>query len=187
MFSLDSGVLFVQRFLSSGSSQVYSPPAWSDIGIDFFVHIVDEEIGVSAWGFVESVNKCYDQPWKTDIKVSVKRSEVTGQSFTDILASIAATAEEVRGKSDVYDRSRVISNAKTLSADALQGIINADLLSLQSVTSNWATDSRGNIVFNSHDESSAMMLTGRGFMIANKKSLDGEWLWRTKHRWFSAQ
>ena len=179
MFSLDSGVLFVQRFLSSGSSQVYSPPAWSDIGIDFFVHIVDEEIGVSAWGFVESVNKCYDQPWKTDIKVSVKRSEVTGQSFTDILASIAATAEEVRGKSDVYDRSRVISNAKTLSADALQGIINADLLSLQSVTSNWATDSRGNIVFNSHDESSAMMLTGRGFMIANKKSLDGEWLWRT--------
>lgn len=48
-----------------------------------------------------------------------------------------------------------------------------------SVGSNWYTDERGNIVFVALDDSSAMMLTGMGFMVANGKNEKGEWNWRT--------
>lgn len=50
---------------------------------------------------------------------------------------------------------------------------------IMSVGSNWYTDDNGNIVFVALDESSAMMLTGMGFMVANGKNENDEWNWRT--------
>ena len=123
-FSLDSGYLFVDP--RGWMTESYVIPSWKDIDLDFSVHIIDEEIGISVWGFVDKVIKCYDKPWQTTISVSTKESDIGSKTFTDILSSIASIAEEVRGKSDVYDRSRLISNAKTISAAALQGIIDVN-------------------------------------------------------------
>ena len=177
VFSLSNGYLMVDSGTYAGKIQ--SVPSWQDIDIDFFVHIIDTEIGISEWGFVNKILKCYDQPWKTDIQTSTKKSDIISKSFADILASMNAIAEEVRGKSDVYDRSRLISSAKKLSADALQGIIDVNRNAMLSSMSNWGTDNNGNIVFTSLDGSAAMMLTGMGFMIANKKDTDGNWVWRS--------
>lgn len=45
--------------------------------------------------------------------------------------------------------------------------------------SNWYTMDDGSIIFESQDGTSAMKLTGQGFMIANGKIRDGVWNWRT--------
>lgn len=154
-FSLDSGYLFVDP--RGWMTESYVIPSWKDIDLDFSVHIIDEEIGISVWGFVDKVIKCYDKPWQTTISVSTKESDIGSKTFTDILSSIASIAEEVRGKSDVYDRSRLISNAKTISAAALQGIIDVNRTKILATASNWGTDAQGNIVFTAQDNSAAMM------------------------------
>ena len=176
-FYLDNGYLFVES--GGWLSETFNTPSWQDIDIDFCVHIVDPQINISSWGFVERIKKCYDRPWATEITVSTKISDITGKSFIDVLASISTIAEEVRGKMDVYDRSRIISSAGEIASTALQGIIDVNKTAMLSSTSNWGTDSNGNIVFQSLDGRAAMMLTGMGFMIANQKDLDGNWLWRT--------
>lgn len=50
---------------------------------------------------------------------------------------------------------------------------------LLSSASNWKTDEKGNIIFVTLDGTSAMMLCGNGFMIANSQTTDGDWNWRT--------
>lgn len=50
---------------------------------------------------------------------------------------------------------------------------------LFSSISNWYTDENGNIIFEAVNGKSAMQLCGEGFMIANGKTEDGEWNWRT--------
>ena len=154
-FSLDSGYLFVNP--NGWMTEDYVVPSWKDIDLDFSIHIIDEEIGISVWGFVEKVIKCYDKPWETTITISTKESDIGNKTFTDIIASIASIAEDVRGKADVYDRSRLISSAKTISANALQGIIDVSRTSILATASNWGTDVYGNIVFTAQDNSAAMM------------------------------
>ena len=45
--------------------------------------------------------------------------------------------------------------------------------------SNWYTDELGNLIFESATGTSAMMLTGEGWMIANGRNEDGTWNWRS--------
>ena len=50
---------------------------------------------------------------------------------------------------------------------------------LSSSVSNWYTDDQGNLILESVNGKSAMQLCGEGFMIANAKTDDGKWDWRT--------
>lgn len=61
----------------------------------------------------------------------------------------------------------------------LEGMIDISKNQILSVGSNWYTDEKGNLVFVALDGRSAMMLTGMGFMIANEKTDEGKWNWRT--------
>lgn len=177
VFTLESGYLFVDA--NGYLANQYIPPTWQDIDTDFCVHIIDEEVGISIWGFVENITKCYDKPWETTISISTKKSEINGHSFADIMAALIAATEDIRGKTEVFDRADIITDGRTISADALQGIIDVNRNAMLSSMSNWGTDSSGNIVFTSQDGLSAMMLTGMGFMIANSRTLEGDWNWRS--------
>ena len=62
----------------------------------------------------------------------------------------------------------------------LDGIIDILTNQLQSGVSNWYTDDNGNLVFETLDDTAAMMLTGNGFMLSNQKDpVTEEWIWRT--------
>ena len=61
----------------------------------------------------------------------------------------------------------------------LQGVIDANTLLIQGGSSTWYTDDKGNLMFLSADNKSAMTLTGNGFAISNSKDEYGDWIWRT--------
>lgn len=149
------------------------------VSINSAAHIIDESIALNTWGYVDKVEYCLDKPYETSIQISTSESRFSGQSFTQILSQVAEVARDVRDKRDVFARASLISKAGTIPTAALDGIINTEITRLLSNTSNWQTDSRGNLVFTSQDGQSAMMLTGEGFMIADGKTISGDWNWKS--------
>lgn len=153
--------------------------AWPNIDTSYAVHVVDPDIDVNVWAFIDSIKKCYDQPWATSITVNTNLSTINQHTFTDVVSHIAEVANEINIKQTKYDKAVVPNSSGKISADALQGAIDVNSMSITGGSSNWYTDKNGNIIFESADGDSAMMLTGSGFAIANSKNRFGDWIWRT--------
>ena len=152
---------------------------WPDVTTLTAAHLLDPELDINLWAFVDKVKKCYDKPWKTSIDINTNLTTMTQHSFTDVMARIAEVSNSISGKTTMYDRAANIGSNGALNADALEGLIDADTVKLRGACSTWKTDKNGNIVFESADGKSAMTLTGNGFMIANSRKTDGSWNWRT--------
>jgi hypothetical protein len=65
---------------------------WPDISSNYAAHLVDPEIGISQWAFIDKIQKCYDQPWKTQIQINTDLSTIAQHSFTDVMTNIANVA-----------------------------------------------------------------------------------------------
>lgn len=152
---------------------------WPDIDMSDAVHLIDEEIDVNCWAFIDKLEKCYDQPWKTRLTINTDLSIIAQHSFTDALARIAEVTNETNAKQTIYKRAAAISGSGAYAADKLEGTIKANRLLFDGGTSNWHTDEKGNLVFESSDGQSAMMITGYGYCIANTKNANGEWEFRS--------
>ena len=152
---------------------------WPEITASSAVHLVDEEIAVNIWAYVDKLNKCYDMPYKSTLSINTNLTTMTQHSFTDVLTNIADVASLVKGKTSIYDRASALSNGGKLGTNNLEGTIDAAKLQLLGGSSTWYTDSNGNMIFVSVDGNSAMTLTGNGFCIANSKDSSGDWNWRT--------
>ena len=152
---------------------------WPDIQVTDAIHLVDEQIGVNCWAYIDTVDKCYDQPWRTTLQINTDLSLIGQRSFTDALSRIAEVTNSTAAKQTLYDRAAAISGAGTYAANRIEGTINANRTALAGGSSNWYTDPNGNIVFESSDGTSAMLLSGRGFGMANTKDEYGDWQYRT--------
>ena len=162
-----------------GASDIAVQTAWPDINPDYAAHLIDQEIGISQWAFIDTCAKCYDQPWKTQITINTNLSTIAQHSFTDVLTHIANVASQVNSKMDIYERAKQFDQDGRTQTSNLEGRIDANRLMLTGGSSTWYTDDEGNMVFESADGKSAMTLTGNGFCIANSKNQYGEWNWRT--------
>lgn len=152
---------------------------WPDISTQSAAHLVDPEIGVNCWAFVDKVSKCYDQPWKTKISINTNLTTISQHSFTDVMSHIAEVSSEAKGRMGLYERASAITETGAIAAQRLEGKIDANKLLITGGSSTWYTDDRGNMVFVSADGNSAMTLTGNGFAIANSKDEWGNWAWRS--------
>jgi hypothetical protein len=172
-------ITFLDLYGSDDNLDAKVKTDWPDIDINYAVHLVDTDIDTNRWAYIDSIDKCYDQPWNTKIEVNTRLSMIGQQSFTDVLARIAEVANETKAKQTIYGRAEALGTAGQIAADRLEGLIKTNRLYILGGTSNWYTDAKGNIIFEDTDGNSAMMLTGRGLMISNSKSADGDWDWRT--------
>lgn len=152
---------------------------WPDLEADFAVHLLDPEIDISKWAFIDKISKCYDLPQKTQISINTDLSTIAQHSFTDVMTHIADVAQQASGKMEIYDRATSFNENGSLAAESLEGAINADKLKIFGGSSTWYTDDKGNMMFVSADGESAMALTGNGFSIADRKDEYGDWVWRT--------
>lgn len=177
-------IKFVDPFSSNansayGASDITSQIQWPDINISSAIHLVDPEIHVNAWAYVDKLNKCYDDARKTTLAINTNLTTMNQHSFTDVLTNIADVAASIKGKVDVFNRASAITTKGNIAAERLEGAIDAAKQQLFGGSSTWFTDEAGNIVFVAADGSSAMTLTGNGFCIANDKNEYGDWNWRT--------
>ena len=152
---------------------------YPEIDISFAAHLVDPEIDTNCWAYIDSTDTCYDQPQKSTIEINTRLSMIGQQSFTDVLSHIAEVANETRANQTIYKRAAALGSDGSLATDRLEGALEAGKVYLLGGTSNWHTDSKGNIIFEAADQSSAMMLTGRGLMISHEKDEYDDWIWRT--------
>ncbi len=151
---------------------------WPDIEITDAAHLIDEDIDVNCWAFIDVINKCYDKPWQTTLEINTDLSLIGQHSFTDVISRIAEVADETKGRQTLYERASYLSGSGKLTAANLEGAIKANVNLLQGGASNWYTDSKGNMIFESADGQSAMMFTGYGWAVANSRGPNGSWDWR---------
>lgn len=143
------------------------------------VHVLDAEIALNDFCFVTKITRHADAEWKNQVDISNQLFNISGQTFDSILSRMAELANQINGRKAVFERATVINPDGTIPAEVLDGIIEINRNKLHSTTSNWYTDDNGNLVFESLDGSSAMMLTGAGFMISDSRTEEGDWDWRT--------
>ena len=144
------------------------------------INIWDEELKLKDVVYVSKRTLYLDKSQQDTVEVTNEDPALSGQSFESIMSRVSQLADLVNQKNTLYERAGAITANGTIYADRLNGMIDVLKNRLSSVISNWYTDDSGALVFESVAGDSAMMLTGDGFMIANGKTGDGDWQWRTK-------
>ena len=148
---------------------------WPDIKITFVAHLIDTESNTNCWAYIDKINKCYDQPWKTTVEIDTKLTLASRHGFTDVIARIAEVSKEIKAKQSLYDRAAT----GNIEGSRLEGVVSINQIYLNGGSSNWYNDESGNLVFEAADGQSAMLLGGRGLGVATSKAPTGEWEWRT--------
>ena len=82
---------------------------WPDINISTAVHLIDPEIDINVWAYLDKIEKCYDDARKTRITINTNLTTIAQHSFGDIMSSIADVASEVKAKVSKYDTTSVTS------------------------------------------------------------------------------
>lgn len=141
--------------------------------------VYDAELEVNDILFIDKVTDSLDDPREGAVNISNDDLSITGKTFDSILGRITQLADLIDQKASLYNRAEAISGDGQIQIDRLNGTIDVLRNRLLSTTSSWYTDDEGNIIFQSVNGKSAMMLTGEGFMIANGRTDTGEWNWRT--------
>lgn|GEM_PF-2270464 len=161
----------------------YDHPEDLRIHLSSSIHIIDETITLNAFCFVNKCTVCVDKPWDTSFEITNDAMDVAGKTMSSIMGRMTELSNLLAMKNAIFDRSSAISAQGTFHTDLLEGSINVLTQRLLGVISNMYTDEHGNLMFESHTGQSAMMLTGEGFMIANRRYADGplagQWVWRT--------
>lgn len=143
------------------------------------VRVLDPKLQVNDLVFVIKITDYLDDLSKGSAEISNDELSISGKSFDSVLSRISQLADLIDQKNTLFSRAESIGKDGTIAIQRLNGTIDILKNKLMSSTSSWYTDDNGNIVFLAVNGKSAMMLSGEGFMIANGKTEDGEWNWRT--------
>lgn len=100
-------------------------------------HLIDPELGINTWAYIDNVQKCYDKPWETKITINTNMTLMNQHTFTDVMSHIAEVASELNAKQSRYDKAVIKNDAGRISAETLQGRIDADTLKITGGSSTW--------------------------------------------------
>ena len=143
------------------------------------VRIYDEDLNIDDFVYPETIKQYPDNRKKDNVELTTDILNIGDKTFNTMIDRITEMANEVKNNRDIYKRAAAISKEGKFSSALLEGAIDTLTHRLQSTSSNWTTDDKGNLIFTSLDGESAMMLCGYGFMVASSKNADGSWKWRT--------
>ena len=177
-------ISFLDRFDSNRDmeyalSEESENAVWPDLKVTDAVHLVDPELDLNLWAYIDKLNKCFDKPWETSLEINTKLSLIGQHDFTDVMTRIAEVASETKAKQTIYGRAAVIGSMGQITSDRLEGTIAANKTLFKGGASSWYTDEDGAIIFESSDGLNAMKLAGYGFCLANSKDEYGDWNWRS--------
>ena len=150
-----------------------------DIKINAIVRVNDEELDVHENMYVSRKITGIDKREYGKIEVSTDDLSLSSNDLSNLLSRMSQLADLIDQKNTIYNRAEAISRSGTFYADRLNGMIDVVKNQILSTVSNWYTDDSGNLVFESIDGGSIMMISGAGLMIADSKNEDGSWNWRS--------
>ena len=150
-----------------------------EIDLAYTIRMYDPDMKINDFGVVSKIIESPDSPQSDSVEINTDVLDVGNKSFASILERVTEMAEKIRQNKEIYHRAVAITKDGKFKSDFLEGAIDVLKTKLLSTSSNWKTDDNGNIIMESLDGTSAMMLCGSGFMCANTKTDGGAWNWRT--------
>lgn len=128
-----------------------------------WVTVIDPDLKINIKAQIVEYEEYPKAPWQSRVVVA---------NFIPVIEDELSLLQEQR------DTIQNILTPRGISTNWLDGVIDVLKNRFESTQSNWWTDENGNIIFEATDGSSAMMLAGEGFAIANSK-VGGAWQWQT--------
>ena len=124
---------------------------WPDISISSAVHLVDPEIDINTWAFIDKLKKCYDQAKKTSLTINTNLSTIGQHSFDDVMSHIAEVASEFKGKQTKYDAygTARVSGSNIVAATVTGSAIAPSTITGQNIVNNTITVDK---IYNFEDE-----------------------------------
>lgn len=159
-------------------SQQFGIPL-EDFVLNALFRVHDDELEVNENLFIIEITIGVDDESKGNVRVSNQDLTINANNLSELLSRMSQLSDLIEQKNALYDRAQAISRDGTMYSDRLNGQINVLQNQIISTVSNWYTDDQGNLMFEAADGSGAMMLSGAGFMLANSKDANDNWIWRT--------
>ena len=150
-----------------------------DVEINEVGHILDDKLNINDYGYIKTIVVVHDDPTKSRIDITTDDGFSKQVSLESVMTRIAQMAELVKQKNAIYERAGALQSSGKIASDRLDGMIDVLSNQINSTISNWYTDERGSLIFESVSGTGAMKLCGEGFMIASNRKDDGTWDWRT--------
>lgn len=176
-------VSYIDPYGSNRDMMYYASPIsnkadWPRITTEYAAHLVDPEISLNLWAYIDKSSVCYDNPWKSNIEINTNLSLLNQHEFKDVMAHIAEVASEAKGKLSIYDRSMNIDKDGRIASSDISGTIDSSVTEITNGTITKHTDTKGNDVWVSPDGLSAITMNGGVMRIASSKDSTGNWVWR---------
>lgn len=95
---------------------------WPDVDITSPIHLIDDELDINEWAFVQRINKCYDQPWKTTLDISTNITNFYAHTMSDVLTNITESAMQMKTKTSIYDS--YVNSGDSLPVAEIAAIVN---------------------------------------------------------------
>lgn len=150
-----------------------------DIKLNAVIMIHDDDLSVHDEVFITKITIGISDQRLGTITVSNQEITFSANDLSSLISRMSQLSDLLDQRNTLYERAKAISKDGSIFIDRLNGQIDVMKNQILSSVSNWYTDEQGNIMFESADGTSAMMLSGAGWMIASSKDDNGDWVWRT--------
>ncbi len=138
---------------------------------------------------VRAIDNMFSPPLKASARIiEIERDLVNGAqskvvlgnyitALTDPNSCLRQTLQKLTDKQGAWDKISTFG-PESIQTSWLDGEIDILRNQISSTRTHWYTDEDGNMIFENVADSSAMMLTGSGFMLASEKDQNNAWVWR---------
>lgn len=176
---IDYDISYLELFGSNKDMNALygSDVEWPDVDISFAVHLIDEELDINQWAYIDKISKCVDQRQKTTMTINTKLSLIRQKDFQDVLTRIAEVVNETKAKQSIYRRAKNITSSGSIDAGKLAGELDVSKIGFITGSNSFSITNDGAIVMESGDKSSAMMINSVGIFSSRTRNVDGEWIW----------
>lgn len=113
-----------------GISIVSAETEWPDVDISMAAHLIDPQIDVNCWAYIDKIKKCYDQPSKTSIEINTNLTTMSQHSLVDVMSNIAEVAASAKGIANNASGTVAIIGDRTISGSQItNGSISTEKIS----------------------------------------------------------
>ena len=178
---IDYDISYIELFGSNKDiNNLYgSRVEWPNVDISFAAHLIDEELDINQWAYIDKLSKCIDQRQKTTMTINTKLSLIRQKDFHDVMSRIADVVNETKAKQSIYRRAKNIASSGSIDAAKVTGELDMSKVSFLTNSNSLSVTSDGAIVLESGDKSSAMMLSSAGIFSSTTRDVNGEWIWNS--------
>lgn len=99
---------------------------YPDVTTSSPIHLIDDELDIDCWAYVDRLKKCYDVPERTTLQINTNLTTMSQHSFSDVMSNIADVASTAKGNASKYNSTSQTAPTMNEVIDVVNSMIASD-------------------------------------------------------------